>query len=170
MARDKTIRFLRTSLSSLNTQAGSSNLLIGEPYYVTDEDAIAIGKSTSTYILFERKRAIFIEMFDMTDDVTINKEYHFRVPEIIGTNKLITAKARVITAGTTNATTVSVYNGATNMLSSNISVSSARTNGSGTVNTSNNSVAENDLIKLKVETVSTTAPKGLVIELIFRKD
>ncbi len=49
MARSNTIKAIRTTRANLNTQAGSANLLAGEPYLITDENRIAIGLTTSTY-------------------------------------------------------------------------------------------------------------------------
>ncbi|MBS4000736.1 MAG: hypothetical protein KGZ71_09680 [Desulfobulbaceae bacterium] len=52
MAREQTIRFLRTTLANLNTQASANNLKIGEPYFVTDIEKIAVGKTVSSYVLY----------------------------------------------------------------------------------------------------------------------
>lgn len=49
MARNVAIKILRTTRANLNTQAGSGNLLVGEPYLITDEGRIAVALTTSTY-------------------------------------------------------------------------------------------------------------------------
>jgi hypothetical protein len=43
MARADKIQVLRATRSALNTQAGSNNLLAGEPYYITDEERLGVG-------------------------------------------------------------------------------------------------------------------------------
>jgi 2-methylaconitate cis-trans-isomerase PrpF len=86
---------------------------------------------------------------------------------------LIRAQAMVATAGTTNATTVQVRNltkhASNDALSGAISIASAGTIGTaGTVNTSYDGVSTNDKMRVKVESVSTTAPKGLYVICEFR--
>jgi hypothetical protein len=49
VARNNTIKFLRTTQANLTTQAGSSGLIQGEPYLITDTGALAVGLSSSTY-------------------------------------------------------------------------------------------------------------------------
>lgn len=49
MARQQTIKFLRTTKSNLDTQATANNLIIGEPYFITDTNRFAIANSASTY-------------------------------------------------------------------------------------------------------------------------
>ena len=61
---------------------------------------------------------------------------------------LISARADVITAGTTNASTFDIYNvtDSTSMLSSAISIASGAKSGTGTVDTSHDDVATGDII------------------------
>ena len=49
MARDKTIKFLRTTKANLESQKTGSNLLVGEPYLITDEGRIAVGTANNNY-------------------------------------------------------------------------------------------------------------------------
>lgn len=58
MARDKTIKFLRTTKANLETQKTGSNLLIGEPYLITDEGRIAIGTANNAYSEMAKKSEI----------------------------------------------------------------------------------------------------------------
>jgi len=134
-------------------------------------DALASKSDTShTHVesdITDLRRAYIIELFDNETDVVVDYEHAFLIPEIIGTNTLISANATVFTAGVTGNTTVSILNGATAVLSTDITIASTETSGSGVIDTDEDDVAENDLITLTVETVSTTAPKGLTVELIF---
>ena len=54
------------------------------------------------------------------------------------------------------------------MLSSAISIASGATSGTGTVDTSHDDVATGDIIRIDVDTLSTTKPKGLIVTLAFR--
>ena len=84
---------------------------------------------------------------------------------------LVRAQATVVTAGTTNATTVMINNvtDAADMLSGAISIASGGTVGTvGTINTSTDDVATNDVLRIDVDSVSTTAPKGLMVVMEFR--
>lgn len=48
------IQIKRGTVSQVNSAAASNNLSIGELYFLTDEDRIAIGKSASQYISFAK--------------------------------------------------------------------------------------------------------------------
>ena len=84
---------------------------------------------------------------------------------------LVRANAYVNTAGTTNATTIDIYNvtDSQDMLSTAISIASGGTAGTaGTVNASYDDVATGDILRVDVTSMSTTAPKGLMVVLEFR--
>jgi len=49
VARITPIRLLRTTQANLDSQGGSSNLLEGEPYWITDEGRLAVGTGTGSY-------------------------------------------------------------------------------------------------------------------------
>jgi hypothetical protein len=96
---------------------------------------------------------------------------HFTIPSSMAGMNLVRAQATVVTPGTTGATTVNVHNvtDAVDMLSANISIASAANVGTpGTVDTGNDDVTTDDRLRIDVDTVSTTAPKGLVVILEFR--
>ncbi len=90
-------------------------------------------------------------------------------PECNGMN-LISARARVGTAGVTGNTTFDIYNvtDSHSMLSSAISIASGATSGTGTVDTDHDDVATGDIIRIDCKTLSTTKPKGLIVTLAFR--
>lgn len=83
---------------------------------------------------------------------------------------LISARATVGTPGTTNASTFDIYNvtDGVSMLSSAISIASGAKSGTGTVDTAHDDVATGDIIRIDVNTLSTTKPKGLIVTLAFR--
>ena len=94
----------------------------------------------------------------------------FAIPPALNGMNLTYANAYVNTAGTTNATTVDIYNvtDSHDMLSTAISIASGGTAGTaGTVNTTYDDVATGDIIRIDVTTASTTKPKGLMVTLTF---
>jgi hypothetical protein len=113
-----------------------------------------------------------VEVFEGATDVTIgDAKAHITIPEALNGMNLVRAQATVVTAGTTNATTVMIHNktDSQDMLSGAISIASGGTVGTvGTVNTSYDDVATNDILRIDVDSISTTAPKGLMVVLEFR--
>jgi len=96
---------------------------------------------------------------------------YIEIPAELNGMNLISARARVGTAGTTNASTFDIYNvtDSTSMLSSAISIASGATSGTGTVDTSHDDVATGDIIRIDCDSIATgTAPKGLIVTLAFR--
>ena len=95
------------------------------------------------------------------------------IPSVLNGWDLTSTNAGVGTAGSTGTTTVQIARirgGATvDMLSGLISIASGDTVGTaGTINTSNDDVATNDLIRIDVDSIqSGTAPKGLFVNLEF---
>lgn len=55
MARTNTIQVIRTTRANLDAQATAGALLIGEPYFITDEARFAIGTSTTTYQTYAKE-------------------------------------------------------------------------------------------------------------------
>lgn len=58
MARVNTIKVLRATRAALTSQAGSSGLIAGEPYLITDEGRIAVATSTSAFETFVKESEI----------------------------------------------------------------------------------------------------------------
>lgn len=117
-------------------------------------------------------KSVSIEIFEGTTDVTTGDgKAYITIPSALNGMNLVRATATVVTAGTTNATTIMVHNltDAVDMLSGAISIASASVTATeGTINTSNDDVTTNDRIRIDVDSVSTTAPKGLQVVLEFR--
>ena len=117
-------------------------------------------------------RVIGIIVIDSTTDLSVaDGKAYVPVPVALNGMNLIRAQAIVNTAGTTNATTMDIYNvtDSVDMLSGAISIASTETVGTvGTIDTSNDDVATNDVLRVDVTSMSTTAPKGLLIILEFQ--
>lgn len=103
------------------------------------------------------------------------KDYLHIPPALNGMN-LVYVHARVITAGTTGTTDFQIANvtDTVDMLSTKLTIDSAET-GSDTaataavINAATDDVATNDVLRLDLDAVSTTAPKGYIVTLGFRK-
>lgn len=121
--------------------------------------------------IFGRK-ALSIQVVDGATDIgTGDGKAYITIPEALNGMNLVRAQATVVTAGTTNATTVMIHNktDAADMLSGAISIASAGTVGTvGTINAATDDVATDDVIRIDVDSVSTTAPKGLMVVLEFQ--
>jgi len=113
-------------------------------------------------------------LFDWTTDVsTGDGKFYFHIGQKLDGLNLSYCHAEVVTAGTTGTTDIMVYNvtDTVDMLSTVITIDSTET-GSDTatpyvIDTANDDIAENDLLRIDVDAVSTTAPKGLLVTLGF---
>jgi hypothetical protein len=121
-------------------------------------------------------RTIQATCFNYTDDVaTGDGAAYIHIPAALNGMNLVSAHAEVITAGTTGTTDIQIANvtDTTDMLTTKITVDSTET-GSDTaataavINTATDDVVTNDLLRIDVDAVSTTAPKGLIVTLEFR--
>jgi len=121
-------------------------------------------------------RTVQVTCFDYTTDTaTGDGKGYFHIPASMDGMNLTAVHAEVITAGTTGTTDIEIYNvtDSVDMLSTTLTIDSGET-GSDTaataavINTSNDDVATNDLIRIDVDAVSTTAAKGLIVTLEFQ--
>lgn len=117
------------------------------------------------------RKATSIQIIPGSTAVTVGDgKAYITVPEAMDGMNLVRAQAVVVTAGTTGATTVMVHNKtqAADMLSVAVSIASGGTVGTvGTVDTGNDDVATNDILRIDVDSVSNTAPQGLIVMLEF---
>lgn len=117
-------------------------------------------------------KSLSVQVFDGATDVTTGDgKAYVTIPESLNGMNLVRAQATVVTAGTTNATTVMIHNltDASDMLSGAISIASGGTVGTvGTISGTEDDVATNDILRIDVDSVSTTAPTGLMVVLEFR--
>lgn len=112
-----------------------------------------------------------------TDVETGDAACYFTVGDTLNGMDLIDCHARVITAGTTGTTDIQFarYRSSwVDMLTTKLTIDSGETGSEDadtafSINTSNDDVAEHDLIRIDIDAVSTTAPKGLIVRLTFQK-
>lgn len=123
-------------------------------------------------------RVAQIAVFEYTTDVAIGDgKAYFVVPNELNGFNLARVAATVITAGTdTGSTTIAIYNvtDSQDMLSVSMAIeqgeTSTRTSATpGTIDTIHDDVATGDVLRIDVDAVTTaTAPKGLIVEMVFQ--
>jgi hypothetical protein len=121
-------------------------------------------------------RYIQATIFDYTtDNETGNGKWYGHVPPALNGMNLVYCHAEVITAGTTGTETIQIYNltQTADMLSTELTIDSGET-GSDTaetpyeIDTGEDDVATNDVLRIDVDTIHTTAAKGLIVTLGFQ--
>lgn len=111
----------------------------------------------------------------VTDVTTGDGKFYVHIDDKLGGMDLVRVHAQVVTAGTTGTTDVQIHNltQAADMLTTKITIDSTET-GSHTaatpavIDTTNDDIATNDVLRIDVDAVSTTAPKGLIVTMVFR--
>lgn len=115
-------------------------------------------------------------VFDFaTDCETGDGKFYFHTPAALDGMNLVSVHAECINAGTTGTMDIQIHNAdnALDMLSTKLTIDSTES-GSDTaataavINTSNDHVNTNDLIRIDVDAVHTTAAKGLIVTLGFQ--
>jgi len=127
--------------------------------------------------LYSQIRYVEIEVFSPTSDwSTGDGKKYLHIPTDMNAMVLVEVHARAITAGTTGVSTIQIANvtDAVDMLSTRITIDSGET-GSNTavtpavINTANDDVATNDLLRIDIDGISTTPPRGLIVTLGFQR-
>ena len=122
------------------------------------------------------EKTVEMVVFDFgTDVATGDGKFYFHVPSPLDGMNLVEVHAEVITAGTTNTTDIQIANAtdSVDMLSTVLTIDSGETGSDSAatpalIDGTTDDVATNDLLRIDVDAVSTTAPKGLLITLTFR--
>jgi len=121
------------------------------------------------------EKVVQLVCFDFTSSVTVTDGVgYFVVPSSMTGMNLVEVHARVITAGTTGTTDIQLYNltQTADILSTKITIDSTES-GSDTgtpavIDTAEDDIVTYDVIRVDVDAISTTAPKGLIVTMIFR--
>lgn len=119
---------------------------------------------------------IELVVVDFTVDLSVGDgKAYVTIPTKLHIMLLDKVHARVITAGTTGTTDIQIHNvtDGVDMLSTKLTIDSGEVDSElaaapAVINPENNDVATNDLLRIDVDAVSTTAPKGLLVRLEFR--
>jgi len=121
-------------------------------------------------------KSLQVTAFDYKTNITVGDgAAYVTVPSSYAGMNLVAVHARVITAGTTGTTDIQIHNlsQTADMLSTKITIDSGET-GSDTaataavIDTSNDDIASWDVLRIDVDAISTTAPKGLIVTMEFR--
>lgn len=121
-------------------------------------------------------RYIQATIFDYTtDNATGNGKWYGHIPPALNGMNLVYVHAEVITAGTTGTETIQIHNltQTADMLTTELTIDTGET-GSDTaaapyaINTSEDDVATNDVLRIDIDTIHTTAAKGLIVTLGFQ--
>ena len=129
--------------------------------------------NTATALDFNRKE-IQATVVDYTTDVaTGDGQWYIHIGELLDGKNLTYVHAEVITAGTTGTLDIQIHNvtSAADILSTKLTVNSGET-GSDTataavIDTDEDDVVLNDLLRIDIDAVQTTAPQGLIVTLGF---
>ena len=118
-------------------------------------------------------------VFDDSEDTATGDgagDIFWRVPSTLNGYNITAVAAQVQTAGTTGTTDIQIANvtDTVDVLSTKITIDSAETDSStaataAVINTSNDDVATGDSFRIDVDAVSTTAAKGLLVEIQLDK-
>lgn len=134
-------------------------------------DFVIKGKGTG---VLKKVTSVSIQVVDGGSDVeTGDGKAYITIPPELNGMKLTAVHARVVTAGTTNTTDIQIHNvtDTADILSTKLTIDSGET-GSDTaaaavIDTDHDDVSTNDLLRIDIDAVSTTKPKGLVVRLTF---
>lgn len=121
-------------------------------------------------------KTVQITCFDYTvDTATGDGKGYVHIPESLDGMDLVAVHAKVITAGTTGTTDIQIHNvnDVTDMLGTKLTIDSGETGSdtaliAATINPSFKNVSDNELLRIDIDAVSTTAAKGLIVTLEFR--
>lgn len=131
---------------------------------------------TKTFTTAPKKpTSVSIQVVAGTTDLTTGDgKFYFTIPPELNTAVLSSVYAAVITAGTTGTTDIQLHNvtDTVDILSTKLTIDSTETTSAtaaaaAVINTSNDDMATNDLIRVDIDAISSTPPKGLVIRLTF---
>lgn len=165
----------KTKLDGIATGA-TANSAANASEVNTGTDAAKFATPDAIAGSYAGTKSVQVVAFDYTTALAIGDgAAYFRVPSALNGMNLVAVAARVITAGTTGTTDIQIANvtQAADMLTTKITIDSTETDSStaatpAVIDTNNDDVATGDLIRIDVDAVSTTKPKGLIVTLEFR--
>lgn len=171
-----------TALAALAATAGMLARTGADAFAVrtltgTTSNLVITGGDGSATPTFKVVKDIIVQVLDGTTDMAVGDgKAYFTIPASANGMNLTAVHARVVTAGTTGTCTIQIANvtQAADMLSTRISIDTTPETGSDTaeapavIDTNNDDVATNDLLRIDIDTIHTTAAKGLVVTLQFQ--
>jgi hypothetical protein len=157
-------------ISSLNSLTGDVTLVEGSGISITEgESSITIASDAVP------TRSIQWTVFIPTTNVTTGDgKLYFHVSPLFNGLVINYIHAMVITAGTTGTTDIQIARirsgSPADVLSTKLTIDSGETGSdtaatSAVINTSNDDLATNDILRIDVDAVSSTPPKGLIVTI-----
>lgn len=124
---------------------------------------------------FRKPTIIGIQVLDASSNTAVgDAKAYFRVPEELNGMNLVGVAMTVYTAGTTGTTDVQIRNktDSVDMLSTKLTIDSTETDSStaatpAVIDTTKDDVVTGDVLAIDIDAISTTAAKGLYVELRF---
>jgi len=169
------------TLPDLLSTAPAAPLTGGEILHMDQGSAGSVGATAEQIAEFVDQRTtelVTVCLFDASEDVAVGDgagDQLFRIPSKLDGWDLVAVAAYHQTAGTTGTTDVQIHNltAAADMLSTKLTVDSGETDSAtaavpAVIDAAADAVATGDKLRFDVDAVSTTAPKGLWVELQFR--
>jgi len=149
-----------------------------EPVLETDYSVIGKNKLISNKLAYRWesavKRVIELPVIEWSTDITTGNKYYYIVPDEFNGMNLIRVAATALVAGETGSTTIGVYNVTTSheMLSTLMAIESGevstRTSDTpGVIDAAYDNITTGNILCIHIDAVSSTAPKGLIVELVF---
>lgn len=151
----------KESLQNAHKYGASFILPISGEYFIQLQDSLTAATNN---------RSIQVAAFDPGSDVSVGDgRAYFSVPSSFDGVSVSRVYCTVITAGATGSTEVNVYNETTaaDILSTPATITDTDKTGTGVVDTGEALVSTDDLLRIDIDTVTTTAPKGLIISIEF---
>lgn len=168
---------LTATASAVNEVTYANAATGGSPTFSATGDDTNIGldmkmKGTGK---FRKPTVVGIQVLDSGTATAVGDgKAFFRVPAELNGMNLTGVAATVYTAGTTNTTDIQIRNktDSADMLSTKITIDSGETDTStaataAVIDTTKDDVVTGDVLAIDIDAVSTTAAKGLYIELRF---
>lgn len=163
--------------SAVNEFTVANAATAGNPVFsATGGDTnIGIDFKTKGTGVFRKPTVVGIQVLDAATSTAVGDgKAFFRVPAELNGMNLTRVAANVYTAGTTNTTDIQIRNvtDSADMLSTKITIDSTETDTStaaaaAVIDTTHDDVVTGDKLAIDIDAVSTTAAKGLYIELQF---
>lgn len=160
--------------SGTTAERPTAFLFPGRPYFDETQDR-PLWRNTANTAWLDLFSVIAPLVFGFTTNVAVGDGASYVViPSPMNGLNLTRVYARVITAGTTGTTDIQIANvtDSVDMLSTKLTVDSGET-GSDTaataavIDTAHDDVSTNDLLRIDIDSVSTTPPRGLILTLEF---
>ncbi|HKZ49568.1 MAG TPA: hypothetical protein VJ110_01035 [Candidatus Nanoarchaeia archaeon] len=164
--------YLETRIPSEEVQSDLDAAMLSRAAEYSDH-VVAELEAYVDSLLSKTIKTIELAVFAPTTDVAVGDgAAYFVVPDELNEYEIKKVYATVITAGTTDSTTIQIANvtQAVDVLSTNVAVETGETSSrtsaiKGTIDTENNFLTSGDVLRVDVDAASTTAPKGLIIEI-----